>query len=181
VGALPGPGPLLISPRAPYTVWSREPPGPELQATIRAGPRTRTADSDHDRPGELTLLRRAGIRVATGPDARLSPWVSSQTRVLLRCPGQGPFKLGWSRDRPETSRGGRWTDHSPGPRGVSQAAGVVTVLTGPWPAPLAGFGRTGRPGLDPDCAIAGAASRRAEDGRASRAMTAAEHVKCKGP
>jgi hypothetical protein len=127
---------LVSSPRAQYTVWARDPPGPELRATTLAGRWTRIANSDHGSPGVLTLPRCAWVWVATGPDsdARGSPryrrgchHAGSRTRVLLWGPGHGLFKLGRSADRPETISGGRRDDRSPGPLGsVSRAVGGGT-------------------------------------------------------
>jgi hypothetical protein len=50
---------LVRSLMAPYTVWTCDPPCPELRDTTWTGRRTRTADSDHCRPGELMLPLRA--------------------------------------------------------------------------------------------------------------------------
>jgi hypothetical protein len=90
-------------------------------------------------------------------------------------PGHGPFKLGRSTVRPETSSGCRGPTARPGPRAVS-AKQQVGAVPGPWPAPLTGIGRTGRPGRGPDCTFA-----RAGGPGEGRARTAAEEAKCKGP
>jgi hypothetical protein len=142
MGALPGPWPP----------W-RDRSGRRALAPLTAG-------SDHGRPSELGSRRARRARIAVGAIADTSLAARPGTRTVQVGLVNGPVGVTGPTTRP-----------GPRPRGrVSQAAAAggdteSLLLTGPWPAPLAGLGRTGgtdRPGPDSDSTLAGAASRRAE-------------------